>query len=231
MADRRPEPYRHFRARVIAPTAVLLAEPDAPTRVGIRLALEAEAFAVCSEPLDAASAINDAVRERPPVCLIDERLFGGALVAIDAIHGQVPETKLLLLTNSEDPRSLMAAIRVGAAGYLRKDLDPTRLPATVRGVLDGEAALSRRMTFQLIEALRRRERGRSTPTKAGGPSMTDRELEVLELLTEGLSTAQMAARLSIAEATVRRHISSAVTKLGVADRAGALAVLSGRARV
>ena len=210
---------------------VLLAEPDAPTRMGIRLALEAEGFEVCSEPLDARSAVSEAIRENPLVCLIDEELAGGVLVAVDAIYRRVPEMKLLVLTAAEQPRSLFAAIRAGASGYLRKDLDPTRLPATIRGVLDGEAALSRRLTFQLMETLRMRERGRSASTTPGGPSMTDRELEVLELMTEGLRTSEIAGRLTIAEVTVRRHVSSAVSKLGVADRAAAIAVLSGRSHV
>ena len=212
------------------PVRVLLAEPDAPTRMGMRLALEAEGFDVRCEPMDARSAINDATRERPEVCLIDERLAAGALVAVDAIYRAVEETKLLVLTDSEEPRGLLASIRAGACGYLRKDLDPTRLPATIRGVLDGEAALSRRLTMRLMEALRTRERGRSAPTTPGGPSMTDRELEVLELMTEGLRTSEIAARLSIAEVTVRRHSSSAVSKLGVADREAAIAVLTGRSR-
>ena len=135
---------------------VLLAEPDAPTRMGIRLALEADGFEVCSEPLDAGSALDEAREKGPKVCLIDDRLPGGALTAVDAIHRRLPDTKLLILTDTENPTSLFAAIRAGASGYLRKDLDPTRLPATIRGVLDGEAALSRRLTLQLIEALRTR---------------------------------------------------------------------------
>ena len=113
---------------------------------------------------------------------------------------------------------------------MRKDLDPTRLPATIHGVNAGEAALSRRLTFHVLENLRTRARGRSAPTKPGGPSMTDRELEVLELMTEGLRTSEIAAQLSISEVTVRRHVSSAVSKLGVADRAAAISVLSGRSR-
>jgi two-component system NarL family response regulator len=207
---------------------VLLAEPSAPTRVGIRLALEADGFAICGEPLTAATAAEQAHQLRPDVCLIDEHLPGGALVAVDAIYRSVAETKLLILTDAEVPGMLLGAIRAGAAGFLRKDLDPSRLPSTIRGVIDGEAALSRRLTFRLIEAMRSRERGRSAPTTPGGPSMTDRELEVLELMTEGLSTGEIAARLSIAPVTVRRHVSSAVLKLGVADRAAAIAVLSGR---
>jgi DNA-binding NarL/FixJ family response regulator len=210
---------------------VLLAEPDAPTRAGIRMALEGAGLSICGEPLDARSATEIAIREQPDVCLIDESLRGGALVAVDAIYRRLPDTKLIMLTESEEPKSLLPSIRAGAVGYVRKDLDPTRLPDTIRGVLDGEAALSRRLTFRLLESLRTRERGRSAPTTPGGPSITDRELEVLELMTEGLRTSQIAVQLSISEVTVRRHVSSVVAKLGVQDRAAAIAVLTGRSRV
>jgi DNA-binding NarL/FixJ family response regulator len=207
---------------------VLLAEPDAPTRAGIGLALEADAFEICAEPLDASAAIENALRDRPDVCLIDEDLRGGAIAAVDTICRRLPDTKLVMLTDREEPRSLLAAIRAGAVGYVRTDLDPSRLAATIRGVLAGEAAISRRLMVRVLESLRTRERGRSAPTTPGGPSMTDRELEVLELMAEGLRTSEIAGRLSIAEATVRRHVSSAVTKLGVADRAAAIGVLTGR---
>lgn len=210
---------------------VLLAEPDAPTRAGIRLALEDAGLEICGEPLDARSATQTALRERPDACLIDEGLRGGAMVAVDAIYRRLPDTKLIMLTEAEEPKSLLQSIRAGAVGYVRKDLDPTRLPATIHGVLAGEAALSRRLTYRLLESLRRRERGRSAPTTPGGPSITDRELEVLELMTEGLRTSEIAMQLSISEVTVRRHVSSVVSKLGVADRAAAIAVLTGRSRV
>jgi DNA-binding NarL/FixJ family response regulator len=209
---------------------VLLAEPDAPTRTGIRLALEAADMAICGEPLDARSTIETALRERPDVCLIDEALRGGALAAVDAIYKRLPGTKLILLTEAEEPKSFLPSVRAGASGYVRTDLNPVRLPATIRGVLNGEAAVSRRLAYLLLESLRSRERGRSAPTKPGGPSMTDRELEVLELMAEGLRTSQIAAQLLITEVTVRRHVSSAVGKLGVADRGAAIAVLTGRSR-
>ena len=210
---------------------VLIAEPDAPIRTGIRLALEADGLEVCAEPVDAGAAVADAVRKLPDVCLIDEHLRAGALVAVEAIYHRLAGTKLVMLTDEEEPKSLFAAVRAGASGFVRKDLDPSRLPATLRGVVEGEAALSRRLTFLLLESVRTRERGRSAPTKPGGPSMTDRELEVLELMAEGLLTSQIAGQLSIAEVTVRRHVSSAVTKLGVADRKAAISVLTGRSRV
>lgn len=211
--------------------SVLLAETDAPTRAGIRFALEDAGMEICGEPVDARSATEHAVRARPDVCLIDEGLRGGALVAVDAIYKRLPQTKLIMLTEAEVPKSLLQSVRAGAVGYLRKDLDPTRLPATIHGVIAGEAALSRRLTYLLLESLRTRERGRAAPTTPGGPSITDRELEVLELMTEGLRTSEIARQLSISEVTVRRHASSVVAKLGVEDREAAIAVLTGRSRV
>jgi DNA-binding NarL/FixJ family response regulator len=216
---------------VIEVVRALVAEPDTATCVGIRMALEADGIEVCGEPLSAMAAIDLAVVQQPDICLLSETLPGGALVAVDAIHRRTPKTKVVLLTDVDEPRNLLAAIRAGASGYLRKDRDPTRMPATIRGVIDGEAALSRRLTNRLIESLRTRERGRSAPTTPGGPPMTDRELEVLELMAEGLRTSEIAQRLAIVEVTVRRHASSAVAKLGVNDRSAAIAVLTGRSRV
>ena len=209
---------------------VLLAEVDAPTRAGIRLVLEASGFAICAEPVDAGAAVETALRERPQICLVDENLPGGSIAAIDAISRGLPETKLLVLTESEEPRSLLGAIRAGASGFVRKDVDPSRLPATLRGVLAGEAALSRRLSLRVLESLRRRERGRTAAHAPGRRSVTDRELEVLELMADGLRTSEIAQRLSVAEVTVRRHRSSAMDKLGAADRAAAIEVLTGRSR-
>jgi DNA-binding NarL/FixJ family response regulator len=209
---------------------VLLAEADAPTRAGIRLLLEGDGFEICAEPVDADAAVAAALRERPHICLVDEDLPGGSVAAMDAISRGLPETSLLVLTGSEEPRSLLGAVGAGASGFVRKDVDPVRLPATLRGVLAGEAALSRRLALRVLESLRRRQRGRTAAHAPGRRSVTDRELEVLELMTEGLRTSEIAQRLSVAEVTVRRHRSSAMDKLGVADRAAALEVLTGRSR-
>jgi DNA-binding NarL/FixJ family response regulator len=213
---------------VSPPLRVLLAEPDALVRAGIRMVLEGAGLEVCAEPLDARAALELGIRTRPDACLIAERLPGGAIAAVEALHRDMPGTRLMILTEAEEPRDLFPAVRAGASGFVRKDLDPTRLAATVRGVVDGEAALSRRLTFRVLENLRTRERGRAAPTRPGGPSMTDRELEVLEAMAEGLRTSEIAARLTITDTTVRRHVSSAVSKLGVTDRAAAIAVLTGR---
>jgi two-component system nitrate/nitrite response regulator NarL len=204
---------------------VLLAEPDAPTRTGIRLMLEGAGFEICAEPLDSAAAVEAAVECRPALCLVAEWLPGGAVEALHAVYQRVPDAKLVLLTESDDAAVLFAAVRAGACGYVRTDRDPTRLPDILRGVLAGEAALSRVMTYALLERWRRRDRGRTLPTVPGAAAVTDRELDVLESMAEGLQTSEIAARLSISDVTVRRHAASVVAKLGVEDRAGAIRAL------
>jgi DNA-binding NarL/FixJ family response regulator len=213
---------------VSEPVRVLLAEPDAPTRTGIRLVLEEAGFDICAEPLDRTAAVQAAVACRPAICLVAGRLPGGAVEALHAVYRRLPEAKLVLLTDSDDDAVLFAAVRAGACGCVRTDRDPTRLPEILSGVLAGEAALSRVMTYVMLERWRTRDRGRALATVPGAPAVTDRELEVLEALAEGLHTSEIAARLSISDVTVRRHVASVVAKLGVEDRAGAISALKPR---
>jgi DNA-binding NarL/FixJ family response regulator len=210
---------------VSEPVRVLLAEPDAPTRTGIRFVLEGAGFEICAEPLDSAGVIDDALAHRPAICLVSHRLPGGAVPALHAVHRRLPDAKLALLTESDDAAVLFAAVRAGACGYVRTDHDPTRLPDILRGVLAGEAALSRVMTHVVLERWRTRDRGRTLATVPGASAVTDRELDVLEAMAEGLQTSEIAARLAISDVTVRRHVASVVAKLGVEDRAGAVRAL------
>jgi DNA-binding NarL/FixJ family response regulator len=209
-------------------TRVLLADPDAPTRAGMRVALETGGFTVCAEPADAAAAVAAALRERPAVCLVDMSLPGGAIAAVEEIAGRLPQTKFVLLGESEAERAVMAAVMAGASGYLDRNMEPERLLATIRGVLGGEAALSRRTTHLVLEAFRTRERGRRIPTAEGQPPLSRREFESLELLADGMRTAEVARALGVSEVTVRRHVQAVVQKLGVPDRAAAVALLRRR---
>ncbi|HZC42140.1 MAG TPA: response regulator transcription factor, partial [Streptosporangiaceae bacterium] len=124
---------------------------------------------------------------------------------------------------SEEDSDLFAAVRSGAAGYLPKTMNLARLPAALLGVCAGEAAIPRVMVAHLLKAFQQREpRWRRTAAMAGnGPRLTSREWEVLELLAEGRSTAEIARRLVLSPSTVRVHLVSVVRKLNVADRAAA----------
>ena len=205
-------------------THVLIAADRLPTRIGLRLALEPELD--CSEAADPDSAVAAAVRERPDVCLLDFEP-GRALDATTRIVSQVPSAGIILLTGRVDEEEFMAAVRVGANGYLPQSVDPARLPDVVRGVLRGEPAIPRRFVTRLIDELRNRERPRSI-VLAGGEriELTRREWEVVELLLRGATTADIASDLDVAPVTVRRHFGSVERKLGVSSRAEVLELVN-----
>ena len=204
---------------------VLLAERDGPTRTGIRLALVDAGFDVVAEARAREGAIEAALEQRPDVALVSTDLAGGGIEATQAIAESVPGTKVIVLSSRPNGQELLAAVLAGAVGYLSKEISPERLPQALEGVMRGEVALPRRHTQHLLDALRGRENERTLVTAQANAALTDREWEVLRLLGESASTVQMAQSLGISPVTVRRHVSSLLRKLGVADRAGAAMVL------
>jgi two-component system, NarL family, nitrate/nitrite response regulator NarL len=210
---------------------VLLADDHFPIRISVRQLLEQKDFEVCAEATDAASAVEAALRERPHVCLVGVELPGNGLAAAAEISDRVPEAAVVMLTASADDSDLFAALRAGASGYLLKDMDPERLALALRDVLEGGAALPPKLVARLIEEYRRRDHSRRL--QIGGPhatELTERETEVVALMRERFSTAEIADHLSVSPVTVRRHISEVVRKLGVSDRESALRVVAERAQ-
>jgi DNA-binding NarL/FixJ family response regulator len=207
---------------------VLIADDHPPTRAGVKAALERGEFVVCGEAVDARSAIDAARRERPDVCLLDIHMPGNGVRAAETIAREVPEAAVVMLTVSRTDIDLFDALRAGASGYLLKDIDPARLPLALEGVLNGEAALPRRLVALLIEEFRERKRRRRIPLLGRhGVTLTDREWEVLDLMRQGLSTEDIAHRLFISPVTVRTHVSAILRKLRVPSREAALALLDG----
>jgi DNA-binding NarL/FixJ family response regulator len=205
---------------------VLIADDHPPTRAGVRAALERADFVVCAQAADARSAIEAARRERPDVCLLDIHMPGDGIRAAESIANELPDTAVVMLTVSRTDRDLFDALRAGASGYLLKDIDPERLPLALHGVLEGEAALPRRLVALLIEEFRERKRRRRIPLVGRrSVELTDREWEVLELMRQSLSTEDIAARLFISPVTVRTHVSAILRKLQVPSREAAVALL------
>jgi DNA-binding NarL/FixJ family response regulator len=205
---------------------VVIADDHAPTRAGVRTALEHDGFRVCAEAADAPAAVEAALRERPDVCLLDIRMPGSGIAAAEAISAKLPDTAIVMLTVSHDETDFFDALRAGAAGYLLKDTDPQRLPALLRAVLAGEGVLSPSLVARLIEEFRERGRRRRLPLAGSrGIELTSREWEVLDLLRQGLTTAEIARRLFIADVTVRTHVAAILRKLRVPDRRSALRLL------
>ena len=211
---------------------VLLADDHPPTRAGVKSALEqGSEFEVVAEAGDAAAAIEAARHEKPDVCLLDIHMPGSGIYAAGEITRLLPETAIVMLTISRNDDDLFDALRAGAGGYLLKDMDPGRIPHALHGVLRGEAALPRALTARVIEEFRHRGRRRRLPLKGErGVDLTSREWEVLELMRNGLTTAEIAERLFVTRVTVRRHVGSVLRKLQVGSRQEAIERLDERSQ-
>jgi DNA-binding NarL/FixJ family response regulator len=198
---------------------VVIADDHAPTRAGVRDALDGDGFAVVAEAHDGPTAVDAALREQPDVCLLDIHMPGSGIAAATTIGERVPNAAVVMLTVSRDDDDLFASLKAGAMGYLPKDMDPGRLAAALRGVLDGEAAVPRTLMARVLREFRTTERKRSLPfLKQRGVHLTSREHEVLEMLGEELTTAEIALRIGRSPVTVRRHVSALLSKLDVPDR-------------
>lgn len=210
-------------------TRVVIADDHPPTRAGVRRVLEESGFEVCAEEADADGAVAAALRDRPAVCLLDIRMPGGGIDAARRIAAALPETAIVMLTVSRDDDDLFDALRAGAAGYLLKDIERERLPEALHAVLAGEAPLPASLVARLVEEFRHRDRRRRLLIASRpGVQLREREWEVLELLHAGLSTAEIARRLFVAEVTVRTHVSAILRKLRVPDREAAVRLLDER---
>ena len=211
-----------------APARVLIADDHAPTRAGVKHSLEAGGFKVVAEAPDGEKAVALALEHRPDVCLLDISMpGGGGIKAAAAISEQLPDTAIVMLTAFAGDEELFDSLRAGAAGYLLKETDPNRLPFALRGILEGEAAVPRRLVARLIDEFRSQGRRRRVPVIGKrGPELTARQWEVLELMGEGYTTSEIGRRLDVSPTTVRRHVSDILEKLGVSDRREAIAMFS-----
>jgi DNA-binding NarL/FixJ family response regulator len=191
----------------------------------LRVALAGAGFVVAGEPTDAEGALAAALSERPDVALLAAELPGGGISAARRIATQLPRARVVILTAHPSGEELVESVLAGAVGYLGRDASPSRLPHALRGVLSGEVALPRRYSHYLVEELRRRDARRAELAWRTGADLSNREWEVLQLLADDVPTAEIARRLGISAVTTRRHVSSLMAKLGVSDRASAVALV------
>ncbi len=205
---------------------ILIVDDHPITRDALAALLGQHGFSVVGEAAEGEEAVELTRRLRPQIVLLDLSMPGlGGLEALPRLREVAPETEVVVLTASGTEENLLAAIRGGAAGYLLKSEPPERIAQFLRGVGQGEAALSGEVARRLLEQVR----------GGGGPgvvpdeiakSLTARELEVLLLLDEHLGTDEIATRLYISEHTVRSHVKSLLRKLGVSSRREALDALA-----
>ncbi|MGH2859394.1 MAG: LuxR C-terminal-related transcriptional regulator [Solirubrobacteraceae bacterium] len=200
---------------------LVLGDDQVATRLGVRRAVEPYGLRVVGEAATAADAIGLCVRERPDVCVLATGIPGNAIEAVRKIRQQAPGTKVVMLGLPERGEELFGALRAGADGYLLASMSPERLHHAITGVVNGEAALPRVLTAELIREFRERGNTRRVEVSEGEiVELSAREFEVLDRLRRNERTAEVAVRLGIAEATVRRHVASIMRKLGVSSRRG-----------
>ena len=206
---------------------ILLVDDHPLTRDALASLLAQGGFDIVGEAADGAEALDLAGRLQPDLVVLDLSMPGvDGLSALPGLRAAAPGCEVVVLTASGTEENLLAAIRGGAAGYLLKSEPPERIVAFLRGVANGEAALSGEVARRLLEQVRAGGRlGGGVPDRIA-QTLSAREVEVLLLLDDHLSTDDIAKRLYISEHTVRSHVKSLLRKLGVSSRREALEQLS-----
>jgi NarL family two-component system response regulator LiaR len=202
---------------------VIVADDDPFARRMIKESLQRAGIVVVAEAHNGHQAVELALFYHPDVVLMDvvmPELDG--ISATRRIMQELPDQRIVMLTSSDEDEMGFVGLKAGAVGYLSKDLDVDVLPQALEGAREGQAAISRRLSMQLIEELRRSPEP-STGMRPVKSPLTPREWEVVDLLYEGRSTDEIADSLVLSTETVRSHIKNLMRKLGARSRQEAVA--------
>lgn len=199
---------------------LLLADDHPVVRAGLRAVLDTEpGLSVTAEAATAEQAVAQAHAGDFDVVLMDLQ-FGAGMhgsEATAAITSRPGAPRVLVLTTYDTDADILAAVEAGASGYLLKDAPPEELAAAVRTAAAGRSALAPAVAHRLMDRMR-----------APAQALTKRELEVLQLVSEGLSNQQISKRLFLSQATVKSHLVHIYAKLGVDSRTAAVAAATDR---
>ncbi|WP_030764163.1 response regulator [Streptomyces sp. NRRL F-2664] len=202
------------------PIKVMIADDQMMVRQGFTVLLDAQPdIEVVGQAVDGADAVAKVAELAPDVVLMDIRMPGmGGIEATSVItRGASAAVKVLVLTTFDLDEYVYEALRAGASGFLLKDASADQLAEAVRVVAAGEALLSPNITKRLITEFSRLGAPRA-PSRARIDALTERETEVLSLIAQGLSNAEISEHLVLAEQTVKTHVSRILVKLGLRDR-------------
>jgi DNA-binding NarL/FixJ family response regulator len=211
MAGKRPR---------VEPIRVLIVDDQKLMREGLRTLLELEdGIAIAGEAVDGAEAVAAYEKLAPDVVLMDIRMPKmDGVEATRRIRAAAPEAKVLVLTTFDEDELVLDAVRAGARGYLLKDLSGAELAAAVRNVASGAAALQPSVARRVMDAVARMDKPEAKAQAHLAEPLSSRERAVLNLVARGLSNKEIADRLFLAEGTVKNHVSTILSKIGVRDR-------------
>jgi DNA-binding NarL/FixJ family response regulator len=205
-------------------TSILLVDDQELLRMGFRLVLESQPdLEVVAEAADGHEAVTLVERLAPEVVLMDVRMPGlDGVAATRRIIASGSRSRVIILTTFDLDEYAYAALRAGASGFLLKDAPPADLLSAIRAVASGDAVVAPSTTRRLLETVAHRLPDPERDNGAGGVSplaeLTPRECEVLVAVARGLSNAEIAEALVLAEATVKTHVGRILAKLDLRDR-------------
>jgi DNA-binding NarL/FixJ family response regulator len=198
---------------------VLVVDDHSLFRDGIVSLLDAAGFEVVGQAGDGNMAVQEAIRLRPELVLLDIHMPEmTGLEALKRIKSALPETRVVMLTVSDDEVYLTDAIKSGADGYLLKHLSAPEFIQMLEGVKRGEAAITRKTAAFLMKQIAQPPSRQEKPVA----QLTEREVEILRLLAEGLSNKSISERLSLSENTIKYHLKNILQKLNVQNRTEAV---------
>ncbi|HVU60316.1 MAG TPA: response regulator transcription factor [Mycobacteriales bacterium] len=206
---------------------VVLADDQTLVREGLTLMLGLmdgiEVVGVAADGEAAVAAVED---QHPDVALLDLRMPRvDGVEATRRLRARAPEVEVVVLTTYADDESVMSALRAGARGYLTKDASAEEIEKAIRDAAAGRTRLDATVQERLVELVTSGAAPATpgeSPVPPGG-ALTERETEVVQLMAQGLSNRDIAARLFVTEATVKTHVNNVFSKLDVSDRAAAVA--------
>lgn len=201
---------------------LLIVDDHEVVRVGLRTLLSGQAdFVIVDEAASAKEAIEKARQHRPDIVVMDIRMPGeNGIEACRAIKAELPGTEILMLTSYAEDEMLFDAISAGAAGYVLKQGGGDELVRAIRRVGQGEALLDPAVTQRVLARVREATRQQQA---AAFTDLTEQELRVLGLVSEGRTNKEIAKALFLGEGTVRNYVSSILSKLDLTNRAEAAA--------
>jgi DNA-binding NarL/FixJ family response regulator len=201
-------------------TRVFIADDHELVRMALRTLLDGEPdLEVVGEAADTESAVTGVVETTPDVLLLDLRMPGGGGIEVcRRVKQLIPGTQVLVITSFDDDEEVFGVLDAGASGYIMKDTRPDRVAHAIRSVMEGQAVFDASVATRIISG---RQNGINGNAILADP-LSERELEVLELMAKGHSNKEIGRELWIGETTVKTHVSHILRKLGQGDRTQAV---------
>ena len=198
---------------------VFVADDHELVRLALRTLLEDETdIEVVGEAADTDGVVAGCIETEPDVLLLDLRMPGdGGVEACRQVRDRSPQTSVLVLTSFDEDEEIFGVLSAGASGYILKDTRPESVVDAIRATADGQSVFDSSLTERIISG-----RARPNGPDAESDSLSEREMEVLQLMAKGLSNKEIGRALWIGETTVKTHVSHILHKLGQADRTQAV---------